>query len=51
MDVGRIFSRGANCGFFQGKPRIFLGRGQNGEISFFQHKTKKTTFFAEKLIQ
>ena len=41
MGVGRIFSRGGTCGFFQ---NLSMG-AKSGEICFFPLETKKTTFF------
>ena len=44
MGVGRIFSGGANRGFFQ----YFSMEEQSGKFCFFPLKTKNTTFFAKQ---
>jgi len=52
MGVGRIFFReGGDCGFFQGIDKSFSKGASSGKISFYQFKTKKNIFSAEKLIK
>jgi len=48
MGVGRIFPGGISSGFFQVVAKsIFQGETNSGEISFYQLKTKRKTFFTE----
>jgi len=46
MSFGKIFSRGANTGFFQVVAKsIFPGVGNSNEISFYQLENKRKNFF------
>ena len=50
MGVGRIFSRSAIMDFIRDSQRIFFMGRNNGEISFYALKTKRTTIFAKNEI-
>jgi len=52
MVVGRMFSREANSGFLQVMTKIIFPMGaNNGEISFYQLKTKRKRFSTKQLIE